>query len=115
MYVLGSNDYYAPTLENPLAYLDPARPAGPTPARMATAVEDLGGVPRRGLDGPHRQRATAEDQRARGSASAASTTPHPARPVRDGRRLGDRPSQSLGVTHAPYRRILDAMARTATP
>lgn len=107
-FVLGSNDYYAPRLINPLMYfagpsdLDPHRPELPWPElverlngsgwhhlRNERAILDIGGraVELRGVDDPHIGR---DDYAAIAGAPGAAV--------------------SIGLAHAPYRRVIDAMA-----
>lgn len=107
-FVLGSNDYFAPRPSNPLRYLrgpsQVRRPPEPLPTPDLTAALtgagwldltntrgrlDVAGQPVRlvGVDDPHIGR---------------DRMPEPER----GRRAG---GLRLGVTHAPYQRVLDAM------
>lgn len=107
--VLGSNDYFAPRLRNPAAYL-----AGPSavvgPRRRLPTEELVAGLTRHGwvdvdnartsltarghridvvgVDDPHLGRDRYLDVGARADAAATVT---------------------IGVAHAPYRRVLDAM------
>lgn len=106
VFVFGSNDYYAPVPKNPLRYFLPDPRTAPSPeelpaAELATAFREAGWVDltnRRGrlaaagveisavgVDDPHLDR----DRM-------------PAAP-------GDPAGLHLGVTHAPYRRVLTAM------
>lgn len=108
VFVLGSNDYYAPRLVNPFTYfagpsdLDEDRAELPWPDLVqgltgigwthlpnATTVIQAGGraIEIRGVDDPHIQR----DDYALVAGSPATDL-------------------SIGVAHAPYRRVLDAMA-----
>lgn len=110
VFVPGSNDYYAPVLKNPARYLMPwhrmdRRPTGaPLPWNaLRVAFTDAGWLDlsnvrgtltvdgRRltfvGVDDPH----LSKDRYAR-----AAGAPEPA-------------DLAVGVTHAPYRRVLDAM------
>ena len=110
LYVLGSNDYYAPRIINPLSYLSgpsdlhPDRPQLPWPQLVsrldefgwqhlpnerATVVASGRTIEARGVDDPHIER----DDYALVAGSPS-----------DGADL------SLGVAHAPYLRVLDAMA-----
>lgn len=110
VFVLGSNDYYAPRAINPFSYfagpsdLHPDRPELPWPDLVAAltsagwahlpnarAMVDAGGlrIDVRGVDDPHIER----DDYALVAGSADSSA-----------------NLSLGVAHAPYLRILDAMA-----
>ena len=114
-FVLGSNDYYAPKPKNPAAYLwRPSRAhATPTPLpteRLVGAFGDAGWVDltnakgrldvdgRRldlvGVDDPHLQRDRYLD---------LAGAPDPAADL------------SIGITHAPYRRVLDAMTADGHP
>jgi uncharacterized protein len=112
VYVWGSNDYYAPTFKNPLGYL--LRPSDrPGPRKLALPWRDLG----------------------RGFQEAGWSDLTHASPTIEigGVRIGFRGTDdahlgldryatiagpvdradvdvAIGVTHAPYRRILDAMA-----
>lgn len=109
-FVLGSNDYYAPRPINPFSYfagpsdLHPNRPELPWPDLVArltsagwahlpnasTAVEAGGRVVEiRGVDDPHIER----DDYARVSGSPR-----------------DDADIAIGVAHAPYLRVVDAMA-----
>jgi predicted MPP superfamily phosphohydrolase len=109
-FVLGSNDYYAPRPINPFSYLagpsdlHPDRPELPWPdlvARLTSAgwahlpnastVIEAGGrvVEIRGVDDPHIER----DDYARVSGSPR-----------------DDADIAIGVAHAPYLRVVDAMA-----
>ncbi len=114
-FVMGSNDYYAPLPKNPARYLLPdarrlrqrhdpeSLPAAELAAALtATGWKDL--TNRRdhldvgdlrielvGVDDPHLDRDEFPE---------ASVRPEPA---------GERPTLRLGVTHAPYVRVLDQM------
>lgn len=111
MFVLGSNDYYAPRPLNPAKYLngpsqlEPRRPMLPWRDLVATLTDngwlDLGNtreavkvdgrlIDVRGVDDPHISRDRYADV---------------AGPFDDDADL------TLGVTHAPYLRVLDGMAR----
>nr|WP_225873172.1 metallophosphoesterase [Cellulosimicrobium composti] len=112
-FVMGSNDYYAPVPKNPARYLLPdARVPFASEARLlpagelATAMRDAGWVDltnRRdalrvggvrldliGVDDPHLDRDVFPAPEPAGSAT-------------------DEPVLRVGVTHAPYRRVLDSM------
>jgi predicted MPP superfamily phosphohydrolase len=114
VFVWGSNDYWAPQPKNPLSYFGgpsgvPTEPRrldiealgehlgslGWTDLNNRTARLVVGGVPidAFGTDDPHREY---DDLAALG------------RGLRGLRSRKVRPALSLGVTHAPYRRILDA-------
>lgn len=117
-FVLGSNDYYSPTLKNPLRYLvedtgsrsmqrpidlpwgdlvSGLRAAGWADLDNARACVEVGGlrVALRGVDDPHVRR----DRYATVAGPAAD----------DGADL------SLGIVHAPYHRVTDAMAEDGIP
>ncbi|WP_255365322.1 metallophosphoesterase [Cellulosimicrobium sp. I38E] len=120
-FVMGSNDYYAPVPKNPARYLLPdarvpfAREARLLPAgELAAAMRDAGWVDltnRRdaldvggvrldlvGVDDPHLDR----------DVFPAPSAPHDPR-TGSGAPSSDGPVLRVGVTHAPYRRVLDAM------
>ncbi|MDO5501638.1 MAG: metallophosphoesterase [Actinomycetia bacterium] len=110
VFVLGSNDIYAPHFKNPAVYLTrryastrPARPMLPVDDLVegmtaggwhdlnnARTILDIGGVPLEfvGVDDPHIQRDRYESVAGLASPDAALT---------------------IGLTHAPYQRVLDAM------
>ena len=110
VFVLGSNDVYAPYFKNPAKYLSrsyahnrddrPLLPVADLTAGMrsrgwadlnnARAVVDVGGQPVEfvGVDDPHIQRDRYEAVAGPASSDAALT---------------------IGLTHAPYQRVLDAM------
>ena len=117
-YVLGSNDYFAPKVKNPLRYLTRhhAKGVGSTP-RLPT--DDL----RRGLDrgegaavgqrhraGRHRGRRVLEVRGLRLELVGVDD-PHLGYDRLDLVRGPADPSADLtiGITHAPYRRVLDAV------
>lgn len=112
VYVWGSNDYYAPTFKNPLAYLvGPSRVT--SPQRIRLPWEDLDREFRAAgwIDLTH-TRATLAINGVRigfrGTDDAhlgADRYVEVAGPV-DHREI----DVALGVTHAPYRRVIDAMA-----
>lgn len=108
-FVLGSNDYFAPTLKNPLQYFNKSRviQAGGTPLPTSELVEQLTDagwldlnnkqsqvtikgikIHARGTDDPHIKK----DNYAAVSGMFANDT------------------FALGVTHAPYRRVLESFA-----
>jgi predicted MPP superfamily phosphohydrolase len=111
-FVLGSNDYYPPRPKNPLRYLADGHPKGEelTPERLPTQDLVAGLTDRGWVDLTHRRvRLTVAgvalelvgtddahlDQDDYASVSA------PADPAA---------ALTIGVTHAPYQRVLDAMA-----
>jgi len=111
VYVWGSNDYYAPTFKNPLRYLtQPSRQATPRP--QVLPWQDLGReFKQAGWLDLTDTRATVELKGLRigfrGTDDAHLNQDHydeVAGPV-------DRSEVdvALGVTHAPYRRVIDAM------
>jgi predicted MPP superfamily phosphohydrolase len=111
IFVLGSNDVYAPHVKNPARYLTRAyadnredRPLLPTRDLVAGMTDrgwvdlnndrrtvEVAGLPVEfvGVDDPHIQRDRYESVAGPASADAALT---------------------IGLTHAPYQRVLDAMA-----
>ncbi|GAA2750047.1 putative MPP superfamily phosphohydrolase [Amnibacterium kyonggiense] len=114
LYVWGSNDWWAPQPKNPFAYFGGPSGVPTEPERLATDalgsyLEGLGwtslnnrtarlvvrGTPidAFGTDDPHRE-----------YDDLAALNPG----LRGLRQRKVRPALSLGVTHAPYRRILDA-------
>lgn len=108
-FVMGSNDYFAPTLKNPLRYLLPDDGervhAGELPAEdlrdglCAAGWLDLGNARAR-LKVDHREIelvGTDDGHIHRDRYAEVAGAPDPAADL------------SLGVTHAPYRRILDPM------
>ena len=115
-FVLGSNDYYGPTLKNPARYLlasDATRKHGPelpwrdladslrsagwadlSNARARVKLDDGREIELVGVDDPH-------IDRDRYDAVAGPTAADA--------------DLSLGVVHAPYHRVLDAMAADGLP
>lgn len=110
VFVFGSNDYYAPVRKNPLRYLRPRR--GPVPLTAPPLpTEDLRlELTKAGwldLNNAHGE-LTVDDRRL---AFTGVDDPH----VGFDRyaELGPPPADAelaIGITHAPYRRILDAMS-----
>lgn len=109
-FVFGSNDFNAPTLRNPLHYVWASTAREAEPSAMAT--EELRGALASGgwLDlndarGVLSLRGQALELRGTGDAhESRDHYPRVAGPAASG-------AVPLGVTHAPYGRILDAMAR----
>jgi uncharacterized protein len=121
-FVHGSNDHYGPVLKNPLRYF-----GGPSKLAAAGDVEELDIA---GLERAYEQLGwlslnnTARAIEVRGTTIAGFGVADPHRhwdrldetetalsQMRKSLReqgLGDAPLTTLGVTHAPYRRILDA-------
>lgn len=112
VFVLGSNDYFAPAPKNPLRYLDDSHPRGAelTTRRLPTGDLVRGLSARGWVDLTHRRvrlevagvdlelvgtddAHLGRDDYASVSAPAASDA-----------------ALTIGVTHAPYQRVLDAMA-----
>ncbi len=114
VFVMGSNDYYGPVLKNPLRYFNPAAPkvyGRPLPwtdlrdALTASGWVDLNNarttlkagdrvVELVGVDDPHIYRDRYDD---------VSAPPDPQADL------------TLGVTHAPYLRVVEAMADDQVP
>ena len=113
VFVFGSNDYFAPTMRNPLWYLlpDDGQPQHPHPeAAVAGPARRLRAAR---LDRPDQHPRAGSPSATRRSPSSASTTrtcptttstpsPGPAPADADVR---------IGVAHAPYLRVLDQYAR----
>jgi predicted MPP superfamily phosphohydrolase len=108
-FVMGSNDYYAPMLKNPVRYLLPAREVRLGKRRLPT--EDLregflaaGWLDldnaRARLKVDHREIELVGTDDAHIRADRYAEVAGPPDPAAD---------LSLGVTHAPYRRVLDPM------
>ena len=115
-FVLGSNDYYAPTLKNPLRYFLPQ----PTPGRSRRTTcrgSDLrAGLVAAGWDDLTNRDVTAKVADRVLAFVGADDAHLQLRPLR--RRSRARPTRRrphLGVTHAPYLRVLDAMAADGIP
>lgn len=110
-FVMGSNDYYAPMLKNPVRYLRPKREVRPGKKRLPT--EDL----REGLlsagwaDLDNARERLKVDHRE--VELVGTDDGHIGSDRYDDVRGPADPSAelSIGVTHAPYRRILDPMVR----
>ena len=117
-YVHGSNDVVGPSLKNPLRYIagpsSPARPSRPPElldtAALERAYDELGWVSLNNT-------ARAVEVRGTTVAGFGVSDAHHAWDRLDETRaalermrgaLGDEPRVTLGVTHSPYRRILDA-------
>ena len=112
VYVWGSNDYYAPTLKNPLRYLT-ERGKPPAPAGNKLPWEDLGQAfsDRGWVDLTH-ERTVLEVRGVRLRVPRHRRRPPRAGPLRHrwpARSTVRRVDVALGVTHAPYLRVLDAM------
>jgi uncharacterized protein len=111
VFVWGSNDYYAPTLKNPLRYLT-ERDKTPQPGKDELPWADLGRafVERGWVDLTH-ERATLELGGVRfgfrGTDDAHLGRDH--YPAVAGPIDRSAVDVAVGVTHAPYRRVLDAM------
>jgi predicted MPP superfamily phosphohydrolase len=111
VFVLGSNDYWGPRPKNPARYL--LRNGG---RRRLTGVR----LPTHELITGLREAGWLDLTNARGSLAAGGSLldfvgvddPHLRRdryPARDGARIGGAGYVLVGVTHAPYRRVVDAM------
>lgn len=115
VYVPGSNDYFAPRFKNPAAYLfRPSRPRGHAPSsvldsdRMFTAFGNSGWL---GLTNRH-QSLPLHGLRVD---FAGVDDPHLGRDAYPGFPQGstfqdDAPNIRLGLTHAPYQRVLNRFA-----
>lgn len=120
VFVLGSNDYFAPRFKNPARYLRRKRGSGLSLGQRLPTAELVAGLTssgwldltnRRaeltvrgvrlafvGVDDPHLRR----DQYPASATGSVTTT-------------GMAPDLTIGVTHAPYTRVLDAMASEGVP
>lgn len=111
-FVLGSNDYYPPTPKNPLRYFNDSHRKGADLTPQLLPTQDLvGGLTARGwIDLTHRRtllevggiplELVGTDDAHLGRDDYASVSA-PASP---------QAALTVGVTHAPYQRVLDAMA-----
>ncbi|MGC0141444.1 metallophosphoesterase [Pseudactinotalea sp. Z1732] len=126
-FVMGSNDYYAPVPKNPLRYLRPRR-SGTPPSAPRLPGEELGAALRAhgwsdltnrrdrlrlgdldvalvGVDDPHLHR----DELPPPDHPPSSASTRAEHPPSAASREHDRAVLRLGVTHAPYARVLGAM------
>ncbi|MEG3614635.1 metallophosphoesterase [Isoptericola haloaureus] len=110
-FVLGSNDYYSPTFKNPARYLlpDARGPVRHTPdlpwERMVTAMREAGWA-------DLTNRRDTVDVQGRRVALTGVDDPHLDRdvfPEPTAGTDGEPATLRLGVTHAPYRRVLNQM------
>ncbi len=109
VFVFGSNDYYAPTFKNPARYLLP--PSGGRPSGRALPYESLrAGLVEAGWHDLNNARTRLKvDHR---EVEVAGTDDAHIRRDRYAEVAGTADAAAdlnLGVTHAPYRRVLDAM------
>ena len=111
VFVTGSNDYYAPTVKNPLRYLLPddgrRAHAGPLPTDdLREGLTSAGWLDldnaRERLKVDHREIELVGTGDAHIRHDRYADVAGPADPAAD---------LTLGVTHAPYRRVLDPMTR----
>ncbi len=111
VFVMGSNDYYGPVPKNPARYLT-RRHAQAPPGRILLPVEDL----RRGmLDGGWTDLDNVRTSLSLGGSSIELVGTDDAHIQRDRYAAVAAPASptaalTVGVTHAPYQRVLDAMA-----
>jgi predicted MPP superfamily phosphohydrolase len=111
VFVMGSNDYYAPVPKNPARYLT-RRHAEARPGRVALPVEDLRAGMRAGgwvdldnvrttlsVGGSAVELVGTDDAHIRNDRYAEVAGP-----------ASDAAVVTIGVTHAPYQRVLDPMA-----
>ncbi|HEX7188213.1 MAG TPA: metallophosphoesterase [Actinomycetes bacterium] len=114
-FVMGSNDYYEPTFKNPVRYLLPLGEPELTNRRLPT--EDLRdglvaagwldlGNARGRIKADHREIELVGTEDAHIRADRYADVAGPADPAAD---------LALGVTHAPYKRVLDAMTADGFP
>lgn len=109
MFVMGSNDYYAPRPKNPARYLLPDARVAPPPVPQELPAAELGAAMRAAgwLDLTNR-RDTIEVGGLR-LGLAGVDDPHLDRDVFPASPAPQDVDLRLGVTHAPYRRVLDRM------
>jgi predicted MPP superfamily phosphohydrolase len=111
VFVMGSNDYYAPVPKNPVRYLT-RRHAHAPPGRVRLPIEDL----RSGmLDGGWVDLDNARTTVSVGGADVEFVGTDDAHIRMDGYAAVAGPASreaavTIGVTHAPYQRVLDPMA-----
>lgn len=111
VFVMGSNDYYGPVPKNPARYLT-RRHAQAPPGRILLPVEDL----RRGmLDGGWTDLDNVRTSLSLGGSSIELVGTDDAHIQRDRYAAVAAPASptaalTVGVTHAPYQRVLDPMA-----
>jgi predicted MPP superfamily phosphohydrolase len=112
VFVLGSNDYFAPTLRNPARYLLPDDGRRNTSSAVLPWRELRDGFARRGWVDLGNRRATVTVE-ATTIALAGVDDPHLGYDDLDAVAGAAEPGADvrLGVTHAPYLRVLDAFAR----
>ena len=114
-FVMGSNDYYAPTLKNPLRYLLPDDGARPTTRELP--VEDL----REGLlaagwvDLDNARGRLKVDHREIELVGTDDAHIHRDRYVEVAGAPDPAADLGIAVTHAPYRRVLDPMTADGWP
>jgi len=114
-FVFGSNDYYAPTLKNPARYFN--GPSSVSPKTPTLPYESLRReLSRNGWADVNNARTTVEAD-ARAVELVGVDDPHIRRDDYGLVAGAADPSAdlSLGVLHAPYRRVLDAMAADGLP
>jgi predicted MPP superfamily phosphohydrolase len=112
VFVLGSNDYFAPRPKNPALYLLPARPPGEAKSPRLPTEDLVKGMLDLGWTDLTNTRATL-DVAGSPIEFIGVDDPH-LRYDRYGLVAGPFSSDAVvavGVTHAPYQRILDAMTR----
>ena len=112
VFVLGSNDYYAPTARNPLCVPAARRRPPQHPHRQAAVAGPQGRLLRRGLARPDQP---AHDVHGRRPDRRLGRRRRPPPGVRRPGRGQPAPADSsadlrLGVAHAPYLRVLDQFA-----
>ena len=110
LYVFGSNDYYAPVVKNPFSYLkkdDGIRKFG-----KKLPISDLdAGLQARGWKNPNTSKVNLT---IKGVAIEARGTDDAHLELDDYSKVAGARGKvdlSIGVTHAPYKRVLDAMAK----
>ena len=110
LFVLGSNDYYAPVFKSPISYFNKQRKihTGPKPLPTDDLIEQLTDAGWTDLDNEqHRLEINNVKIHARGTNDAHIK-------LDDYEKVQgpfDTDSFALGVTHAPYKRVLEAFAQ----
>ena len=109
VFVLGSNDYWGPRPKNPARYFLPHRGGRPIVGVRLPTQELVAGFTAARLARPHERPRHQSTWRAGRSPSSASTTRTCATTGTRGQPHRADADLVVGVTHAPYRRVLDVM------
>ena len=120
-FVFGSNDYFGPTPVNPAYYLQPrtgdVHPKGPVLAwrRVRDALVDAGWADLNNARSRIDAAGLALELRGTGDAHIGMDDYAAGAKRAESQDLASPPDLLLGVTHAPYRRVLDAMVADGVP